>query len=297
MKEVFYYLIFPGFIFSSIFSMLISWFDRKLTARVQWRKGPPLLQNFYDFFKLLSKETLLPDTTDKTIFVLSPIIALSSVVLASTILWLTVLFPKNSFIGDVIVVLYLLMIPSTMFIIGASSSGNVIASLGVSREIKLMLSYELPLICSVLVAVIKSSSIRFADMTKFSVFSSISGIIALIVAIICFQAKLGLVPFDISEAETEIASGIFIEYSGPLLGFIRLTRQILFSVSPIFIIAVFLSKGRWISFLIKYILLVIIFILIRNTNPRLKINQVIKFFWFIVFPISLISIVLAMLGY
>lgn len=297
MKEIFYYLIFPGFIFSSIFSMFVAWFDRKLTARLQWRKGPPLLQNFYDFFKLLSKEVLIPNTADKTFFILSPIIALASTILVSTILWLIVLFPKSSFIGDVIVVLYLLMIPPIMFIIGAASSGNVIASLGVSREIKLMLSYELPLICSVLVMIIRSSSIRFADMSKISAFSSISGIIALVVAIICFQAKLGLVPFDISEAETELASGIFIEYSGPLLGIIKLTRQILFTISPLFIITVFLSKGGCGLFLIKYIVLVIIFTLLRNVNPRIRIDQAIKFFWFMVFPISLTSIILAILGY
>jgi NADH-quinone oxidoreductase subunit H len=159
-----------------------------------------------------------------------------------------------------------------------------------------MLSYELPLICAVLVSIIKSSSIKFVELMKISAFSSVSEIIALVVAIICFQAKLGLVPFDIAEAEAEIASGIFIEYSGPLLGMIRLTRQILFSIAPLFIITVFLFKGSWLLLIIKYILLIIIFTLIRNVNPRLRIDQAVKFFWFIVFPLSIISIILALLG-
>jgi len=292
-----YYLVFPGFIFVTVLSLIISWFDRKLTARLQWRVGPPLLQNFYDLFKLFSKEVLIPDTANKTLFVLSPIVALASIILVATILWLVVFMPSYSFVGDVIVVLYLLMIPSIMFIIGASSSGNPIAALGASREIKLMLSYELPLIGAVLVSIIKSSSIKFVELMKISAFSSVSEVIALIVAIICFQAKLGLVPFDIAEAETEIASGIFIEYSGPLLGMIRLTRQILFSiVAPLFIITVFLFKGSWLLLIIKYILLIIIFTLIRNVNPRLRIDQAIKFFWFVVFPLSLISIILALSG-
>ena len=294
--NIIYYLIFPGFVFVTIFSLIVSWFDRKLTARVQWRKGPPLLQNFYDLFKLFSKEVLIPDAANKTLFVLSPIVALASIILVATILWLVVFMPSYSFVGDVIVVLYLSMIPSIMFIIGASSSGNPIAVLGVSREIKLMLSYELPLICAALVPIIKSSSIKFVELMKISAFSSVSEIIALVVAIICFQAKLGLVPFDIAEAETEIASGIFIEYSGPLLGMIRLTRQILFSITPLFIITVFLFKGSWLLFIIKYILLIIIFTLIRNVNPRIRIDQAIKFFWFVVFPLSLIAIILALLG-
>jgi len=294
--NIIYYLIFPGFVFVTIFSLIVSWFDRKLTARIQWRVGPPFLQNFYDLFKLFSKEILIPDAANKTLFILSPIIALASVVLVATIEWLVIILPQHSFVGDVIVVLYLLMIPSIMFIIGASSSGNPIAVLGVSREIKLILSYELPLICAVLVPIIKSSSIKFVELMKISAFSSVSEIIALVVAIICFQAKLGLVPFDISEAETEIASGIFIEYSGPLLGMIRLTRQILFSIAPLFIITVFLFKGSWLLFIIKYILLIIIFTLIRNVNPRLRIDQAVKFFWFIVFPLSIISTILALLG-
>jgi NADH-quinone oxidoreductase subunit H len=294
--NIIYYLIFPGFVFVTIFSLIVSWLDRKLTARIQWRVGPPFLQNFYDLFKLFSKEVLIPETANKTLFVLSPIVALASIILVATILWLVVFMPSYSFVGDVIVVLYLLMIPSIMFIIGASSSGNPIAALGASREIKLMLSYELPLICAVLVSIIKSSSIKFVELIKISAFSSVSEIIALIVAIICFQAKLGLVPFDIAEAETEIASGIFIEYSGPLLGMIRLTRQILFSIAPLFIITVFLFKGSWLLLIIKYILLIIIFTLIRNVNPRLRIDQAVKFFWFIVFPLSIISTILALLG-
>lgn len=294
--NIIYYLIFPGFVFVTIFSLIVSWLDRKLTARIQWRIGPPFLQNFYDLFKLFSKEVLIPDTANKTLFVLSPVVALASVVLVATIEWLVIILPQHSFVGDVIVVLYLLMIPSIMFIIGASSSGNPIAVLGASREIKLMLSYELPLICAVLVSIIKSSSIKFVELMKISAFSSVSEIIALIVAIICFQAKLGLVPFDIAEAETEIASGIFIEYSGPLLGMIRLTRQILFSIAPLFIITVFLFKGSWLLLIIKYILLIIIFTLIRNVNPRIRIDQAVKFFWFIVFPLSIISIILALLG-
>jgi len=282
--------------FITAFSLIVSWLDRKITARIQWRKGPALLQNFYDLFKLFSKEILIPNTANKTLFVCSPIVALASVILVATILWLVVFMPKYSFVGDLIVVLYLLIIPSTMFIIGASSSGNPIAALGASREIKLMLSYELPLICAVLVSIIKSSSIKLIDLANFSAFSSISGIIALIVAIICFQAKLGLVPFDVAEAETEIASGIFIEYSGLLLGMIRLTRQILFSIAPLFIIIVFMFQGSWLILIIKYVLLIIIFTLIRNVNPRIKIDQIIKFFWFIIFPISFIAVILVLLG-
>ncbi|MCS7151104.1 MAG: NADH-quinone oxidoreductase subunit H [Endomicrobia bacterium] len=295
-KNLFYYIIFPGMLFSIVFSILISWVDRKLTARIQYRQGPPILQNLYDLLKLLSKEVVVPDIAQQWLFIISPIIAFSCAVLVSSIIWLVIISPSYSFVGDVIVVIYLMTIIPVMFILGGSASGNVIAGIGVSREIKLLLSYELPLITSLLVPMIKSSSVKFADITTASVISSISGIVSFIVAIICFVAKVGIVPFDVSEAETELAGGIFIEYSGFLLGLIKITKQILFSITPLFLIILYWFKGPWYSFILKYAVVLIIFIILRNTNPRLKIVQITKLFWYLVFPISLISVVLALIG-
>ena len=73
MKVFFYYLIFPGFLFTAVAGMLASWVDRKVTARVQWRKGPPWYQNFADFVKLLGKEIIVPKT-GKWVFLISPIL-------------------------------------------------------------------------------------------------------------------------------------------------------------------------------------------------------------------------------
>ncbi|MFQ3580140.1 MAG: complex I subunit 1 family protein, partial [Bacteroidales bacterium] len=206
----------------------------------------------------------------------------------------------DCFSGDIIVILYLLMIPSVVYMLGASASGNVVAGLGVSREMKLMLSYELPLVTSVLVPVIKSSSIRISDIMTFSskqpVILSFSGVIAFFVMIICFQAKLGLVPFDMAEAEQELAGGILIEYSGILLGIIKLTKQILYSIVPLFLILMFFPADKLLSWVVRYLLVLLLFILIRNTNPRLKIDQSINFFWKIIFPISLVGVLLAMKG-
>ncbi|MCX7716126.1 MAG: NADH-quinone oxidoreductase subunit H [Endomicrobia bacterium] len=295
-KSLFYYLIFPGLLFSTFFAMLIAWIDRKLTARLQWRQGPPILQNFYDVLKLFGKEVIIPESAQRWLFVLAPFVAFSVATLVATIMWLIIFLPHYSFIGDIIVVIYLLTIIPVMYILGAAASKNVIASIGISREIKLLLAYELPLITALMVPMIKSSSIKFAEIMNTSVVSSISGIISLIVVILCFSAKLGTVPFDISEAETELAGGIFIEYSGLLLGFVKLTKQLILSVTPLFIIITYFSKLPWYSLLLVYIIILMIFTLIRNTNPRLKIDQVIKFFWFGMFPLSLFSVILTLIG-
>ena len=77
LKDLFYYLVYPGFLFVATIGGLLSWFDRKITAWVQFRKGPPLLQPFYDFFKLLLvKVTILPAKGSQVTFLLTPVFGL-----------------------------------------------------------------------------------------------------------------------------------------------------------------------------------------------------------------------------
>ncbi|MFH1269941.1 MAG: complex I subunit 1 family protein, partial [Candidatus Omnitrophota bacterium] len=230
MKILFSYLIFPGFLFSASIGLIAGWIDRKVTARIHWRVGPPWYQNFVDIVKLLGKETIIPQGAAKLTFLLAPFLGLLSTALVATILGATVRLPLDSFVGDLIVVLYLLTIPAIAIIIGASSSRNPLASIGASREMKLVLAYELPFILSLIVVIIKSSgSIQLGSILNHQInfgsnLTCWSGALAFIVSIFCMQAKLGFVPFDMSEAEQEIMAGAYIEYSGLPLAIFKLTR-------------------------------------------------------------------------
>ncbi|MEN3013711.1 MAG: complex I subunit 1 family protein [Endomicrobiia bacterium] len=292
-NSLFFYIVFPGFLFSFVLSIFVGYIDRKLTARLQYRKGPSIMQNLYDFFKLLLKEVTIPENAN-FMFLIAPFISFACIILSATILWLVIFF-KKSFVGDIIVLIYIMTIPSLMLILGASSSGNAIASVGVAREMKMLLSYELPFITSLLVPIIQSKSIKLLDIMQnnyLTVFSFISFLITLII----LHAKLNFVPFDAQEAETELAGGILIEYSGLLLGLIKLTKQILLSIVPAFLVLLYFNGGRnLILFFIEYLLVLIIIIMIKNTNPRLKIDQVLKFFWFWIFPISLLNSILSLI--
>ena len=303
---IFYFLFF-GFLLTAIIGLLASWIDRKVTAKVQYRVGPPLLQPLIDIVKLLGKETLIPAGSSKITFLMAPVIGLASVILVSTLLWINNIYPAKSFLGDLIVVLYLLVIPSISIIMGGFASRNPLASLGASREMKLILSYELPFILAVLVTVIKSGfTFRLGEILTFQAqngafVGSWSGTLALIVAIICMQAKLALVPFDIPEAETEIAGGPLIEYSGSGLAIYRLMKNMLMFTVPFFLIIVFIGGLRFDGIhllygVLKYIGLVALMTVIRNTNPRVRIDQAVKFFWGPVTIIAIIAIILALLG-
>ncbi|MCX5713165.1 MAG: NADH-quinone oxidoreductase subunit H, partial [Candidatus Omnitrophica bacterium] len=154
MKIIFNYLIFPGLLISVCVGLMAGWFERKVAARLQWRVGPPWYQNFMDLVKLFGKETILPRTSRWT-FILAPYLGFLSLILAATILGKAVLAPLESFYGDIIVILYLLTMPAISMIIGASSSRNPLASVGASREMKLVLGYELPFILSLIAIIIK----------------------------------------------------------------------------------------------------------------------------------------------
>lgn len=303
---IFYFLFF-GFLLTAIIGLLASWIDRKVTARVQYRVGPPLLQPLIDIVKLLGKETLIPAGSSKITFLMAPVVGLTSVILVSTLLWINNIYPAKSFLGDLIVVLYLLVIPSISIIMGGFASRNPFASLGASREMKLILSYELPFILAVLVTVIKSGfTFRLGEILTFqaqngALVRSWSGTLALIVSIICMQAKLALVPFDIPEAETEIVGGPLIEYSGSGLAIYRLMKNMLLFTVPFFLIIVFMGglrfEGIYLLYgVLKYIGLIALMTVIRNTNPRVRIDHAVKFFWGPMTIIAIIAIILALLG-
>ena len=304
-----FYLVVYGFLLTAAVGLFASWVDRKVTARVQYRVGPPLLQPLIDIVKLMGKETTVPHGASRTTFLLSPVVGISSVILVSALLWVTSLHAaEGGFVGDWIVAIYLLTIPSLSIVIGGFASGNPLASLGSSREMKLILAYELPFVLAALVPVIHAGmTLRLGEIVLVqqaeagATAGNISGIVALIVAVLCVQAKLALVPFDIPEAETEIIHGPLVEYSGSSLALFRLMKNMLLFTLPFFLVMLYLGgirlEGIHILWsLLKYLILVAVVTVIRNTNPRVRIDQALKFFWGPMTILAILAVVLAVLG-
>jgi NADH-quinone oxidoreductase subunit H len=173
---------------------------------------------------------------------------------------------------------------------------------------KLMLGYELPFILACLVPVIHTGhSIRLGEIIIYqgsqglTGISSPSGFLAMLTAVIVVQAKLTLVPFDIPEAETEIMSGPFVEYSGPPLALFKLTRFMMLFTLPVFMTILFLGGMRfdWPGLLsvLRPVIFLVLITLIRNTNPRLRIDQAVKLFWGPVTWLAAGAVILSLLGY
>ena len=296
--------------------LVSSWVDRKVTARVQYRVGPPLLQPVYDILKLMGKETLVSSRARGRGFLMAPVVGLAAGLVAATILWAANLWPAEGFLGDLVVVIYVLTIPAIAAIYGACASGSPHAAFGASREMKLLLSYELPLVLAVLVPVVQAARAAGEGGASFSigalvtfqasqgwVLFSLSGVMAAVVALVAMQAKLTLVPFDLPEAETELMAGSVLEYSGPPLAMIKLTRALLLAVAPVFLVTLFAggvsdaaSPLAWLAFAGKYVVVLVLVVLIRNTNPRLRIDQTVRLFWFGLAPLAALALVLAWFG-
>ncbi len=305
--NLFYFFIFPGLLFLAVGGAFLSWFDRKISARVQFRKGPPLLQPFYDFFKLLLvKETILPKHGSRFIFLLAPLLAVFGATMAGVFIFLPLFNINTGFRGDMLVIFYLLTLPSFSYILGSLASGNPLAAVGGSREMKLIISYELTFLLLIAAVIMKSGqhfdlkTVIETQQSGHPFIGSISGVLLFIAGIFCIQAKLAMVPFDMPEAEAELASGIYIEYSGPPYAMIKLAKYIMLFILPAFLIALLMNgMNPGINILwavLKILGVVLLLVLIKNTNPRVKIKQASSFFFIWMNLIVVVAIVLIAFG-
>ena len=301
-RVLFSYLIFPGFIFTAVVGLFLTWIDRKVTARIHWRVGPPWYQPYADFLKLLLKETIIPEGSSKILFLMGPILGLVAMSIFAVMIFSMNMNPGATFVGDLIVMVYLLAIPPLGLMIGGSASKNPLASVGVSREMTQYFAYELPFLITITAIILKAGgSVRFGDIIMAQQANgpflySISGVIGAVVILLSMQAKLGFVPFDIPEAEQEIMAGPYIEYSGVALAMFRVVRAMMLFLLPLFLISVLWGGfSSWWTVL-KFLLIVVLIILIKNTNPRIRIDQSLRFFWLGIGVLSVIGLVLAVYG-
>lgn len=301
-RVLFSYIIFPGLIFTAVVGLFLTWIDRKVTARIHWRVGPPWYQPYADFLKLLLKETIIPEGSSKVLFLLGPIMGLVAMSILAVMLFSMNFNPHNTFVGDLIVIIYLLAIPPLGLMLGGSASKNPLASVGVSREMTQYFAYELPFLIAIAGIILKSGgSVKFGEIILAQRASgpflySISGVIAAVVILLSAQAKLGFVPFDSPEAEQEIMAGPYIEYSGVPLAMYKVVRAMMLFLLPLFLISVLWGGfANWWAIL-KFLLIIVLMILIKNTNPRLRIDQSLRFFWLGIGVLSIIGLVLAVYG-
>lgn len=295
---------------------IVGWTERKVLARMQDRIGPNrvggkygALQMVADVVKMLTKELIVPAGADKYAYFAAPALAL----ITSALLFAVLPFAPGVIGVDLNVgVFYILSISSisvVALLLAGWGSNNKYALLGAFRAVAQLVSYEVPMILSLLVPIILARSMSTVDLVEaqnipFLIFAPISALIFFISSL----AETGRSPFDLLEAESEIVAGFHTEYTGMVFGlFMAAEYMAIMFMCGLFVTAyaggyrlfgledIVLSNGFALGrglglliFLVKSSAVFFVFMWIRGTLPRFRIDQMLNFNWKFMVPLTLV---------
>ena len=286
-----------------VLTMIYIYMERRLIGRFQSRVGPNrvgpfgLLQPIADGIKLLTKEDTTPDGADKWVFNLAPIVMLAPLLLVLAVLP----FGKDSFLADLnIGILFIVAVTSVntlaMFMAGFAS-GNRYSMFGGMRAVAQLISYEIPVVLAIvgvlllsgsfsLVSIVEAQRLPFILLQPLGFFIFVTG----------SSAEMNRTPFDLVEADSELVAGYQTEYSGMKWGLFMLAEFGAVLVTSGVIVTLYLKgwEGPFLPshlwFLIKVFSLAFIFLWVRATLPRLRIDQVMDFAWKFLLPLGLVNV-------
>ena len=282
---------------------------RKVTARVQSRQGPPLLQSYFDLLKLLGKEDVESGETP-AMQRFSAYLSLATVLAVACLVPMGFVAPMNG-VADIILLIYLLTLCGICTLLAGLAAGSTYSLVGASREMMSMITLEPLLAIALIVGALHTGSFRLDPVLNGSVYGAVgfpwSGLIMLAVMIVSFQAFVQRAPFDISEAETELMEGPLMEYSGPKLALFKYAQMAKLVVYSALFVRMFVPWGSefafplarpvfWMMFWAKVFIVVLLVALVAATHARYRIDHAIRFFASL-FVVALGALVLASYGY
>lgn len=209
--------------FISVAAMFLIWWERKISAHIQARFGPMRVggwhgwaQSIADGIKLLLKEDIIPRGADRAVFILAPMVVFASALAAYVVLP----FGPGLIVKDLnIGILYIIAISSLTvlgIIMAGWSSNNKYATLGAMRSAAQTISYEVPLVVSLLGPIILAQSLSMTKIVEAQrhLWFIVPQLVAFLTYFTCAVAETNRLPFDIPEAESELVAGFHVEYSG-----------------------------------------------------------------------------------
>ncbi len=276
---------------------------RKLTARIQSRQGPPVLQPYFDLLKLLGKEDIEAGE-------IPPMQRFVSWLSLASVLAVAALVPMGfgtamNEAGDVLLLVYLLTLCSICTLLAGLAAGSTYSLVGISREMMTMITLEPLFAVAVIVGALHAHSLRLDAVLSGSPYFGApwSGILMLIIMLLAFQAFVQRVPFDVAEAETELMEGPLMEYSGPKLALFKYAQMIKTIIYSALFVGLFLPWGSnaplplaFVLFWIKIFILVVLVTVVAATHARYRIDQAIRYFAAML-GTSFVVLLLASYGY
>lgn len=293
----------------SMAAIVFTYTERKICAFIQVRIGPNrvggrfgLLQPVADMLKLMSKEDIMPAGADKVVWALSPALLF----VPAALVYALFPFDVGAVLADVNVGVFLLFAISGQavlpFLMGGYASNNKYSFIGGMRIVGQMLSYEAPLLFSLLGIIMLTGSLRLDDIVQmqaqnywFIFMQPLAFIIFLIAAV----AETNRTPFDLVEGESEIIAGPFTEYSGMRWALFFLAEYANLLTAAILATTFFLGGYSGPSFLpgfvwfgLKAVFMVLLIMWFRWTFPRTRVDQILTFGWKVLVPLSILNVVL-----
>jgi len=290
--------------------MFQTWLERKEAGHIQSRHGPMRVglwhgwaQPLADTIKLLLKEDITPKGVDLWVFRLAPII----VFIPSFMAYVCIPFGNGMTASDLNVgIIYIVAITGlvvTAIIMAGWSAGNKYAIMSAFRSGAQIVSYEVPMVISILSVIIVVGSFKMGDFVTAQQYCWLVFLqpLAFLIYFISAVAETNRAPFDLPEAESEIVAGYFIEYTGMKFALFFLAEYT--NMVTVSAIATTLFLGGWtlfgleriippfLIFLAKVLALIFVIIWFRWTFPRLRVDQLMNFCWKILLPLSLINLV------
>ncbi len=286
-----------------VLAMLYIYLERRVLGRFQSRLGPNrvgpfgLLQPVADAVKILFKEDVVPEGADRLVFNVAPVLMFVPVLLVVAVLPLG----EHFFLVDLnIGLLYLVAVTSltTLAIFMAGwASNNRYALFGAMRGVAQLISYEIPVVLSLASVVLLSGSLSLVDVVEGQALPYLLVLpLTFLIYLVGSSAEMNRTPFDIAEADSEIVAGYHTEYSGMKFGLFQLAEFAAVLVTSAIGATLFLQGWRWavlpsyLWFLIKVFGLAFIFVWIRATIPRLRVDQIMGYAWKYLFPLSLLTV-------
>ena len=296
-----------------VFIAYLTFFERKVIGAIQLRKGPNvvgpfgLLQPFADGIKLLTKETILPQNSNKILFLFSPMLTFTLALLA----WAVIPIDYGIVLSNINVgILYILAVSSLGvygIIMAGWSSNSRYAFLGALRSAAQMISYEVSICLIIINILITVGSLNLTDivLAQKDIWFFLPHFPIFVIFFISTLAETNRAPFDLPEAEAELVAGYNVEYSSLAFGLFFLGEygnMILMSS-----LTTILFLGGWFPpvdiyffnvipgffwFFIKVCIILFLFLWIRATLPRYRYDQLMRLGWKIFLPLTLFWIVL-----
>ena len=274
-------LVWPGLIGAAALGFLYFWIARKLTARLQGRRGPPFYQPFFDFMKLMGKSTVVPRGANRTLFIALPFLPVCAAVLGLAI----VPVPGNtgqSFPGDVVLLLYLLEVPPLCDVLAGYVSRSIYGEVSAMREAVMSLAYNVPLLAAVIAMAQSAGSFRLGDLQAVP-FGPVT-VLAAIAFLLAIPARLKSNPFSIPNAEQEIGPGAHMEYNSVPLAMFELAHALeavlLFNTFfVLFLPSLGSVAANAAPYLLTSLVLVALVTAVAAMTARLTVARAFRFYW------------------